>query len=207
MKLLPWKLGLRRKLGVKTLRDNDILLLILDERWNRLFSSTRKTPAIKRCEEKLRDLMKEEARLNAEKKDIDVQKRRHMDKIIKLTSDVFDKNDADARREMKESECEISRINKQAGQIEKRLDKLPGRLRRANLDLLEMTVDIVYRKLRSRKKRIEELEKIIEETRERLKAYIDEKESLAKENSDVYSYFHNLLGGEELEKLDSILYK
>ena len=40
--------------------------------------------------------MKEEARLTAEKKDIDVQKRRHMDKIIKLTSDVFDKNDADA---------------------------------------------------------------------------------------------------------------
>lgn len=207
MKLLPWKLSRSRKFGIKTLRDNDILLLILDERWNRLFSSTRKTPAIERCEEKLRKLMKEEARLAAGRKEIDAQKRRYMDKIIVLTSDVFEKNDADAREEMKESEREISRINKQAGQIEKRLDKLPERLKRANLELLEMTVGAVYRKMRSSKKRIEELGKIIEETRGRLKAYIDEKESLAKENDDVYSYFHDLLGGEELEKLDRIFYK
>lgn len=204
MKLLPWKLCRGGKFDVKTLRDNDITLLILDERWNGLFGSAGKTPAIERLEEKLRELLKEEARLAAGKKEIDAQKRRHMDKIISLTPDVFEKDDANARKMMRESEREINRINRQAAQIGKRLEKLPKRLRQANLRLLEVTACFVYRKIRVNRERIDKLEKLIEETREKLKACIDEKESLAKGNADMYSYFHNLLGGEELEKLDRV---
>ncbi|MGI6668382.1 MAG: hypothetical protein ACOX4M_02795 [Acetivibrionales bacterium] len=204
MKLLPWKLRFGRKLDVKALRDNDIPLLILDERWNGLFSSTQKTSAIERLEEKLRKLLKEEARLAAEKKDIDAQKRRHMNRIISLTPDVFEKSDEDARKIMQESEREINRINRQAAQIEKQLERLPGRLKQANLELLAVTVGTVYRKIKSGRKRIEKLEKLIEETREKLRACIDEKETLAKENADVYSCLHNLLGGERLEKLDGV---
>jgi hypothetical protein len=204
MKLLSWKLRRGGKFDIKTLKDNDISLLILDERWNGLFSSIRKTPAIERLEEKLKELMKEEARLIAEKKEIDSRKRRHMDRIILLTPDVFEKSDADARKKMQEAEHEINRINRQAAQIENRLGKLPESMKQANLKLLEVTVRIVYRKIRASKKRINELEKLIEETREKLKACIDEKETLAKENADVYSYLHDLLGGEKLEKLDSV---
>ena len=80
---------------------------------------------------------------------------------------------------------------------------MPDRIKAANLELLENTVGIVYFKIRSSRKRVEELEKLIEETRERLKQYIDEKESLSQDDNDIYSYFHDLLGGEELEKLDN----
>ncbi|MGE5614784.1 MAG: hypothetical protein ACM3XR_10305 [Bacillota bacterium] len=204
MKLLPWKLHRGSKFDVKTLRDNNISPLILDERWNGLFSSIKKTPAIERLEEKLRGLLKEEARLVAERKEIDVQKKRHMDRIISLTPDVFEKSDENARKIMQESEREIKRINRQTGQIEKQLEKMPERLKQANIELLEATVGIVYRKLRSSSKRIDELERLIEETREKLRTCIDEKETLAKESADVYTYFHDLLGGEKLEILDRV---
>lgn len=197
---LPWTL--KRKFDAGTLRRNDITSVILDERWNKLFANTQKTPAIERSEQKLRELLKEEARLLADQKEIASAKKHHMIRIMELTPEVFEKGSEAAKEEMKISEREIKRINERAKQIEKQLEELPSRLRKANLELLELTVKVVYYKIRSNRKRVEELEKLIEETRAKLKEYIDEKETLSQDNSDVYSYFHDLLGGEELEKLD-----
>ncbi len=198
----PWKLNRNRKFDTRTLRKNDISLLILDERWNMLFSNTQKTPSIERSEDRLKELLKQEARLIAQKQEMAASKKLHLDNIIKLTEDVFEKNDIDAKKQMQASEREIKSINDRAACIEEQLDAMPDRLKQANLELLEQTVNIVYYKIRASKKRVEELEKLIEETKVKLKEYIDEKESLLQDDTDIYSYFHDLLGAEELEKLD-----
>lgn len=192
----------KAKFDSKVLRRNDISLLLLDERWNRLFANTPKTPLIAVAEDKLKNLMKEEAKLTAEQKEIAVSKKAHMDRIIKLTPAVYEKNDPDAAKEMEFCEKEIKRINDRLKKIEEELDILPGRKKDANLELLEHTVNLIYLKIRSDRKRVEELEKLIEEERGKLKAYIDEKTSLSQDDTDIYSYFHDLLGGEELERLD-----
>jgi hypothetical protein len=191
----------------KTLRKNDISLLILDERWNKLFVNTQKTAQIASCEEKLKELLKEEARLTAETKEIATAKKKHMDKIMKLTPAVFEKNDEGAKKEMHFCEKEIKRINDRAKKIEEKLDEMPDREKAVNLELLNNTVKLVYLKMRSSSKRVEELEKLINETRTKLKEYIDEKESLSQDDTDTYSYFHDLLGGEELERLDNEHFK
>jgi translation initiation factor 2 beta subunit (eIF-2beta)/eIF-5 len=103
---------------------------------------------------------------------------------------------------MQGSEREIKRINSRLERIEVLLEEMPNRKKLANLELLEKTVNIVYFKIGSARKRVRELEKLIEESRTKLKEYIDEKETLSQDNTDIYSYFHDLLGGEELEKLD-----
>ena len=192
----------KAKFDSKVLRKNDISLLILDERWNKLFETTQKSPQIAAAEEKLKDHIKEEARLTAEAREIAASKKNHMDRIIKLTPAVFEKNDPDAIKEMEFCEKEIKRINDRFKRIEEELDILPDKKKKANLELLEHTVNIIYFKMRSGRKRVEELEKLIEEERSKLKAYIDEKESLSQDDTDIYSYFHDLLGGEELERLD-----
>lgn len=204
---LLWKLNRNKKFDKKTLRKNDISLLILDERWNKLFSNTRKTSSIERSEEWLKELLKEEARLTAEMKEIAALKKNHMDNIIKLTTDVFENDDSGAKKQMHVSEREIKRINDRTICIEELLDSMPDKLRDANLELLEQTVNIVYIKIRSSKKRVDELEKLIEETKVKLMGYIDEKESLSQDDTDIYSYFHDLLGGEELEKLDKEFFR
>jgi len=202
---LPWNLKRKMKFDKSILRRNDISLLILDERWNKLFINTPKTSAIERCEQRLKELIKEEARLTAENKEIAVSKKHHMDRIIRLTTDVYDKNDENAKKEMQFSEGEIKRINDRTRQIENELDEMPERIKQANLELLEHTVNVVYLKIRLATRRVEELEKLIEETKARLKSYIDEKESLSQDDTDIYSYFHDLLGAEELERLDKTL--
>lgn len=191
-----------RKFDRKVLRKNDISLLILDERWNSLFVNTEKPPEILSLEEKLKDLLKEQARLITEAKEIAQKKKGCIDRIISLTSEAFDKNNDAAKHDMKENEKEIVRINERCVKIEEELDNIPDRIREINLELLEYTVNVVYFKIRADQRRVNDLEKLIEETRKKLMEYIDEKESLSEDYTGIYSYFHDLLGGEELEKLD-----
>ncbi|AEV67133.1 hypothetical protein [Acetivibrio clariflavus] len=190
------------KFDRKLLKKNDIHLLILDERWNGLFKDTDKTVEILECEKKIRELLKREASLTSELKELNHRKKVCMDTIIKLTSDVFDKNDEQAKEKMHSCEKEIKYINKRVKEIEEELEISPDKLKDANLELLEHTVNTVYFKMRRNQKRYKQLEKLIEETSQKLKEYTEEMEALCQDDTDVYSYFHDLLGGEELEKLD-----
>lgn len=192
----------KREFSRKVLLKNDISLLILDERWNSLFTNIEKTPEILKCEEKLRELLKEQSRLIGESKDISQRKKVYMDKILRLTTEAFDKDSEEARKDMQQCEKEIKQINDRLTQIEESLDNIPNLINEANSELLNYTVNVVYYKIRFSQRRVDELEKLIEETKEKLKEYIDEKGLLSQDYTDVYSYFHDLLGAEELEKLD-----
>jgi len=190
------------KFDRKTLRKNDISLLTLDERWNSLFANSDKSPEILKSEERIKELLKEQSRLISESKEISHRKKPYMDRIIKLTTEAYDNNNEQAKEEMQSCEKEIKKINERLEGIEKELDNIPDLIKETNLELLEHTVIHVYLNMRAKQKRVAELEKLIEEVRCKLKEYIDEKESLSQDNTDVYSYFHDLLGPEELEKLD-----
>lgn len=192
----------KTKFDKKILRKNDISLLILDERWNSLFSSTEKTQDIIKCEEKLKEQLKEQARIIAESKEISQQKKKCMEKIMQLTTEAYENDNDKAKEEMQLCEKEIIRINERVKSIEEELEKIPDLIKETNLELLEHTVNLVYFKIRSNQKRVGDLEKLIEETRQKLKEYIDEKELLSQDDTEIYSYFHDLLGGEELERLD-----
>ncbi|HHW00311.1 MAG TPA: hypothetical protein GXX36_12230 [Clostridiaceae bacterium] len=194
------------KLDIGVLRKNDIVLLPLDGRWNNLFKNTEKTTDILRCEERIKELLKQQSSLIAELEEIQVRKKQCMENIIKLTPEAFDKNSEEAKRQMQWCEKEIKRINERKREIEVNLDNIPGLIKEANLELLEYTIKLVYVKIRSNQKRVEELDRLIEETRVRLKEYISERELLAQDGADTYSYFHDLLGSEELEKLDRIFF-
>ena len=77
---------------LKVLFKNDISLLTLDERWNGLFKNMEKTNDIIECENRIKELLKEQSRLISESKEIAIKKKDCMDSIIKLTTEVFEKN-------------------------------------------------------------------------------------------------------------------
>lgn len=192
----------KRKFDRRVLKKNNIHLLILDERWNGLFQNTSKTEEIVECEKRLKELLKDEAHMTSESKELVHKKKVCMDRILKLTPDVFEKNDEQAKLEMQNCEHEIKHINERLKEIEEGLEINPDKIRDTNLELLELTVNTVYFKMRENQKRYKELEEIIEVTRQKLEEYTIEIEALSKDDSDTYSYFHDLIGGEELEKLD-----
>lgn len=205
-----WKIFNRNKkaheLDIKVLFKNDISLLILDERWNGLFNNIVKTNAIIDDENKIKELLKEQSRLITESKDIVAKKKDCLDDIIKLTTEAFENNNKDAQARMQDCEKTIVAINKRTAEIEQRLSEVPKAIRQANLELLEQTIKLVYFSIKENQLRVVELDKEIAHTREQLKKLIDERGLLAQDDTDTYSYFHDLLGGAELQKLDEIYF-
>jgi hypothetical protein len=196
------KASKERKFDINVLRKNNISLLILDERWNHLFISVEKSDEIIKREIKLKELLKEQSRITTESKNITARKKECVSKILALTTEVFDNNNEEAKKEMHECEKEVKRINERLEIIEKELEEMPESIKQMNLELLEKTVNLVYFQMRSNQRRVKELELLIEETHQKLRDYIDEKGTLEQDDTDIYSYFHDLLGAEELEKLD-----
>lgn len=205
-----WNLFKRKKtvhqFDIKVLIKNDISLLTLDERWNGLFNNIVKTDNIIDCENNIKELLKEQSRLISENKEISLKKKECMDKIIRLTTEVFDNNNQDAQLEMQECEKTIIGINNRIKEIESRLDSVPKEIRQANLELLEHTVKLVYFSICENQQRVSELDKQIAQTKELLMKLIDERESLAQDHTDTYSYFHDLLGRDQLQKLDEVYF-
>ncbi len=191
---------------LKVLFKNDISLLTLDERWNGLFKNMEKTNDIIECENRIKELLKEQSRLITESKEIAIKKKECMDSIIKLTTEVFDKNNKEAHTKMQECEKSIVAINKKMEENEERLLDIPKEIREENLQLLEYTVKQVYFSIRENQVKVSELDKEIAEAKESLKKMIEERELLAEDYSDTYSYFHDLLGKDELQKLDEIYF-
>lgn len=206
-----WKLFSRKKkaheLNIKVLFKNDISLLILDERWNGLFNKIVKTNSIIDCENKIKELLKEQSRLITEAKEIVTKKKECMDSIIKLTTEAFENNNQEAQDKMQECEKTIIGINKRTNIIEEKLLDVPKEIRQANLELLEQTVKLVYFSIKENQQKVIELDKKIAQTKEELIKLIDERGLLAQDDTDTYSYFHDLLGGDELQKLDEIYFK
>lgn len=205
-----WNIFNRNKktheLDIKVLFKNDISLLILDERWNGLFNNIVKTDKIIDYENKIKEFLKEQSRLITESKEIAIKKKESMDNIIKLTTEAFDNNNEEAHSKMQECERTIVAINKRVKEIEERLLDIPKELRQANLELLEQTVKLVYFSIKENQLKVVELDKEIAQTKEQLKKLIDERGLLAQDDTDTYSYFHDLLGGAELQKLDEIYF-
>ena len=107
---------------------------------------------------------------------------------------------------MQECEKSIVAINKKMEENEERLLDIPKEIREENLKLLEYTVNQVYFSIRENQLRVTELDKQIAQAKESLKKMIEERELLAEDYSDTYSYFHDLLGKDELQKLDEIYF-
>jgi ferritin len=186
----------------KTLRTNDISAVILDKRWNTLFTYIEKPRKTAQMEDELEKLLFEDTRLLQLAEELPEKKRKLLNKIMQLSPKAHKENDENAKNKMQEYQNEVHKINKEIEKTEKRLDDMPENIRKKNIDLLESTVKKVYFKIKSNIKRVEELDKMIQTRREEIKSLIDEKETLAVDYTEVYSYFHDLLGSNELEKLD-----
>jgi len=91
----------------------------------RYFQKYRKTREIIEKEEVLKELLKEEARLAFEKKEILARKKSCLDKIIKLTPEVFDNNNEQSKAEMEKCEKEINQITKELKVLKKKLKTCP----------------------------------------------------------------------------------
>ena len=195
---------LRKKLDLpdNLLKLSSISVLTLDERWNIFFRSLEKTSVIVKCEEKIKDLIKERARLTAELKENTSMKKMLLREIVELTSEASDSDDESALVKIDECRMKVEGINARKPEIEERLTALPSEIMNANMELLENAASYLYHDIKKKQRRLNELNKLIMEMSETLDSYTEEREVLTCTYNEMYSSFHDLLGADLISELD-----
>jgi hypothetical protein len=190
------------KFDIATLKKNDITILTLDERWNRLFKIIPITGKIKKYQDNLNKLIGKEAALFQEQQSIEPEKKKHMKNIIALTQEAFEKNNEQAKRSLTASKLRIEQLNKRAEELEDELLQMGSKISESNFKLLEETVKYVYNVMSKSRARKAKLESELKLLRKRLKELQIQRQNLTTDWTEVYAFFHDLLGSEELTRLD-----
>lgn len=169
-------------------------LLVLDQKWHRLFAVHGKTPEIKECESQLNHLLAEQGRLNSRLKDLKKLKGRLLDEIVQGMED------KDAKIE--ENKQLIDEINQKIEECEEELMDIPRNIRETNDILMLLSMDYFYEKIRVNHSESLEIEEWINQVRIDLKKNIIRKQNRDINNREIYAYLHDIFGPEVINIFD-----
>lgn len=183
-------------------------ILILDERWLRIFPEAYKTPEIKLLERKLREAFKYQARLTSDMEDAEQKKKQLMDRIIRFMN-VAQVSESEAKKQEKSQEY-IKDINEQLSGMEMEYENMPDRIKELNEELLVESLRVCYRRMKDNKDQLATQKQLVMEARELLQERTERQKELRKENERIFSFMHRVFGSriieifDEFEEIDEI---
>lgn len=178
-----------------------IPLLILDNKWHRIFGKMNPTEEIVTLQKELAKLVKMQGKLTNENKDLKKIKSDLMQGIV----DNMDSDGYSDKAKEKALEDNKRLINETKERIEKNEDallELPKEIERLNKELMLLTMDVCYERLHDNTAEIEEIAEWIKSVRIQLKKNIVKKQDLEIYNSELYSYMHDIFGPDVMELFD-----
>ncbi len=182
----------------EALGDKRIPVLILDNKWHKLFKRSGTTPEIQELEKELTDLLKRQGKLNSEIKDIKKVKSELMNNIV---SSMDDKN-KEAEKKVNDSKRLINEANDKIDSYEDELLELPREIDKVNKELMIQTMALCYETLSENTDEIEKIADWIHNVRIELKKNIIRKQEREFQNADLYTYMHDIFGPDVMEIFD-----
>lgn len=173
-------------------------MLILDQKWHRLFALGGKPSNVKELETRENDLLKREAELKKELKDLKKVKENLMSSVMSNmegTSDLVSKKLDDDKRLLEECKERIA-------SAEDELMDIPNQTEEVNKQLMLASMDYCYDKLRTNSQEAEEITNWIKDIRVQLKKNVIRKHNREINNKEIYSYMHDVFGMEVLNLFD-----
>ena len=185
------------------IQNKQVPLLVLDQKWHRLFAVHGKTEEIKEAEGTINALLARQGKLNSELKEYKKLKGKLMDNIVQNMDESSDEKE-DALREKKQDENKrlIDELNEKIDCCEEELAEIPSQIRENNEQLMLLSMDYFYAKLRVNKEEAKEIEDWITQVRIDLKKNIIRKQNREINNREIYAYLHDILGPEVLDLFD-----
>ena len=169
-------------------------LLILDQKWHRLFAVHGKTNEIKALESKLHTLLTEQSKLNTRLKELKRLKGKLLDEIVQ--------NMAENEKKIEENKRLIDEVNQKLDECEEKLVDIPYQIRETNDELMLQSMDYFYEKIRVNQTEAQEIEEWINQIRVDLKKNIIRKQNRDINNREIYAYLHDIFGPEVINIFD-----
>ncbi len=179
-----------------------IPILTLDNKWHRLFTQSEFTPELKGLEKTLNDLLKRQAKLTSESKEIKKLKKKLMDEVVILADEMGEHPTKKQDKDMADHKRLIEECNEKMDAYEEELVELPRQINQVNNQLMLITMDVCYKKLQRNTKELEEIEEWIGGIRRELKKKVVRKKEKEAVINKLYAYMHDIFGAEVLELFD-----
>ena len=177
-------------------------IVILDERWHKLFPEKEKTSEIRKLEKNLNELLKRQGQITNDLKALKKIKAGLMKEILE-NSEVEGVSDSKRQKLMARNQKLLLEAKEKIEALEEEEFEIPEKIRTANIELMIEGVDECYRRIHQNYTDIRLLGVLINEMRTELKKHIVDKQDKEIMNTEIYSYMHDILGPEMMEIFDN----
>ena len=185
----------------KALEHKNLPLLVLDQKWHRLFAIHGKTEDIQNTETQLNNLLARQGRLNSDLKGYKKVKNQLMDEIVQNMEG--SKGDASDKEKVRDKDKRmIDEINERIESEEAELLELPPKMKEINEQLMILSMEYFYAKIKVNAQESKEIDAWIQQVRIDLKKNIIKKQNRDINNREIYAYLHDICGPQVLDLFD-----
>ena len=185
----------------KALEHKKLPLLVLDQKWHRLFAIHGKTDEIRNAETELNNLLARQGKLNSDLKDYKKVKNQLMDEIVQ-NMEGSDGNASDKEKVRDKDKRMIDELNERIDAAEAELLELPQKMKQVNENLMILSMEYFYAKININTQESKEIEEWINQVRIDLKKNIIKKQNRDINNREIYAYLHDICGPQVLDLFD-----
>jgi hypothetical protein len=171
----------------EAIRHAKIPILVLDQKWHRLFAISGKPDEVKSLEVEMNELLQLQGKLNTEQRELKKLKNRLMNNIVSNMDNAGDGS-------MENDKRLIDETNEKIKANEDELLDLPNRIKETDGALMMATMRFCYAKLRTNASEAAEIAEWIKNVRIELKKNIIKKQNREINNKEIYSYMHDIFG-------------
>ena len=187
----------------KALIGKKVPLLVLDQKWQRLFAIHGKTDQIREIETQLDRYLAEQGQCNNDLEDLKKLKSKLMSNIVQNMDGTTEIADSVSRqKKLDDDKRMIDEINEKVENLEDRLLELPKLINETNESLMLMSMDYFSEKIITNREESKEIEEWISGIRIELKKNIIKKQNRDINNREIYAYLHDIFGAEVLDLFD-----
>ena len=186
---------------LEALESRKVPILVLDQKWHRLFAIHGKTDEIRNAETELNNLLARQGKLNSDLKDYKKVKNQLMDEIVQ-NMEGSDGNASDKEKVRDKDKRMIDELNERIDAAEAELLELPQKMKQVNENLMILSMEYFYAKIKINTQESKEIEEWINQVRIDLKKNIIKKQNRDINNREIYAYLHDICGPQVLDLFD-----
>lgn len=186
----------------EALSGKSVPLLVLDQKWHKLFDVGGKPEPIQVLEKCVNEYLTEQARTQTDQKDLRKLKTKLMNEIVESMDSAEENSDKQSDKKMAESKRLIEEINEKIAASEDELLDIPYRIKKANEELMILTMEYCYNKLRANSKEVDEINLWVVKMKQELKKNLVVKQAREVNTRFIYHYLHDIFGGEIMDIFD-----
>lgn len=192
---------MERQAFTEALKKVKIPVLILDQKWHRLFALEGKPDVVKELENSLSETLARQGKLTQDLKELKRLKGSLMKDIVDNMDESKNASESTKSKQL-EAKRLIDEVNEKIDAKEDELLEIPRQITEYNDALMMETMQFCYNRLRVNYKEAEEISDWIKQIRVELKKNIIRKQNREINNKEIYAYMHDIFGKDIINLFD-----